>query len=285
MGLKLEQFDSARSFLERTGPFLERDEAGNNLLIGLGQMVAQQEAKDGLTAKAWFGAVENSEGNLVLVMLLNSLNMIVAGEGPELEQAVQLAVDYIYQSGREMPGVVGPVEAAGFTAREWASIAGKTAYVKMNQRIYRLDRVNPVASSPGNIRAAVAGDMELVTDWIYEFAESIREKMSREEAAAKASDNIRSGSLYIWEDGRPVSMAKKARPTRNGVVISLVYTPPEYRNKGYATSCVASLSQLLLDEGFRFCSLYTDLSNPTSNAIYAKIGYTPVQDSILYRFK
>jgi predicted GNAT family acetyltransferase len=287
--VKLRQFDSARTFLERTGPFLERNEAGNNLLLGLVHMHVQQESKGAKATKAVMAAVENDGGSLVLVMLLNSLNMIVAGEEEgedhELGQAVRLAAAHLIEAGAEVPGIVGPPAIAGQLAGTWASAKGKTPFVKMNQRVYRLDEVKPISYSAGSLRAADAGDLGLVADWIHEFAVSIGENVSRDDAAAKASENIRSGSLYLWEDGRPVSMAKKTRPTRNGIVLSLVYTPPPYRNKGYASSCVASLSKLLLDEGYRFCSLYTDLSNPTSNAIYAKIGYDPVQDSAMYRFR
>ena len=84
--------------------------------------------------------------------------------------------------------------------------------------------------------------------------------------------------VYLWEDGQPVSMAAKARPTINGITVNLVYTPPQFRRRGYATSCVARLSQLLLDSGWKFCTLFTDLANPTSNDIYQKVGYMPVCD-------
>ncbi len=67
-------------------------------------------------------------------------------------------------------------------------------------------------------------------------------------------------------------------------MVNLVYTPPELRGKGYATNCVAALSQKLLDDGYKFCSLFTDLSNPTSNDIYSKIGYNPIADFIVYDF-
>ncbi|MEO2005035.1 MAG: GNAT family N-acetyltransferase [Candidatus Poribacteria bacterium] len=49
---------------------------------------------------------------------------------------------------------------------------------------------------------------------------------------------------------------------------------PELRGRGYASALVAKLSQHMLDSGFSFCVLYTDLANPRSNAIYEKIGYT-----------
>jgi predicted GNAT family acetyltransferase len=79
-------------------------------------------------------------------------------------------------------------------------------------------------------------------------------------------------------------MAATTRPTENGIAISFVYTPPGLRRKGYATSCVAMLSKELLHTGYKFCTLYTDLSNPTSNSIYRKIGFEEVCDSVEYTF-
>ena len=73
-------------------------------------------------------------------------------------------------------------------------------------------------------------------------------------------------------------MAVAKGATRNGIRIGYVYTPPESRARGYASALVAAVSQKMLDEGFAFCVLYTDLSNPTSNAIYARVGYEPVAD-------
>ena len=83
----------------------------------------------------------------------------------------------------------------------------------------------------------------------------------------------------LWEDGAQVSFAAYGGPTPNGIRIGPVYTPPKLRGRGYATALVADLSQRLLDEGRRYCFLYTDLANPTSNAIYERIGYVRVGES------
>ena len=45
-----------------------------------------------------------------------------------------------------------------------------------------------------------------------------------------------------------------------------------------------TLSQLLLNEGYRHCFLFTDLANPTSNKIYKAIGYEQVCDMDEYGF-
>ena len=91
--------------------------------------------------------------------------------------------------------------------------------------------------------------------------------------------------LKIWEKkGVPVSMAGYAGPTPNGIRIGAVYTPSEYRKKGYGSAVTAGVSQLLLDQGYKFCFLFTDLNNPTSNHIYQQIGYKPVCDFDRYDF-
>jgi len=79
--------------------------------------------------------------------------------------------------------------------------------------------------------------------------------------------------VMLWEDGHTVSLACSGARTPNGSRIGPVYTPPEERGHGYASACVAALSQLQLDQGRRFCFLFTDLANPTSNHIYPMIGY------------
>ena len=71
---------------------------------------------------------------------------------------------------------------------------------------------------------------------------------------------------------------RTATPTPTGTRVGPVYTPPERRGHGYATSLVAELTAERLAAGHAFCFLFTDLSNPTSNAIYARIGYEPIAD-------
>jgi predicted GNAT family acetyltransferase len=154
----------------------------------------------------------------------------------------------------------------------------------MEQMIYRLDRVNDVAFSPGELIQARPEHVDLVADWVSAFSKVTFERLDRGEAEGRARASIEAARLYLWHDRMPVSMAWKARPTRNGIVVTGVYTPPARRNLGYATSCVAALSQLLLDQGYAFCSLYADLSNPTSNSIYRRIGYRPIRASIVYAF-
>src|SRR5919198_743379 len=95
----------------------------------------------------------------------------------------------------------------------------------------------------------------------------------------------RGGRYVLWEDGDPVSLAGYGGATPNGMRIGPVYTPPELRGRGYASALVGEISAKLIGEGQRFCFLYTDLSNPTSNRLYQRLGYERVCDSAEYRFE
>jgi predicted GNAT family acetyltransferase len=95
---------------------------------------------------------------------------------------------------------------------------------------------------------------------------------------------IEDRSAWFWEtDGQRVSLAVAVGPTPNGIRIGRVYTPPERRGHGYASNLVAQLSAQLLAQGKKFCYLFTDIANPTSNSIYQKIGYRAVSDLTSYR--
>ena len=89
----------------------------------------------------------------------------------------------------------------------------------------------------------------------------------------------------LWEvEGNPVSMAAYSGPTPNGMRVGTVYTPNEFRKSGYASACVAGVSQLLLDRDVQFCYLFTDADNQSTNRIYQAIGFRPVSEVIQYVF-
>ena len=84
------------------------------------------------------------------------------------------------------------------------------------------------------------------------------------------------GTIFKWIDNNEiVSIAAIVRKTKNAGIVGLVYTPGKFRGRGYATSCVQKISELILSNGYSYCGLFTDKSNPTSNYIYKKIGYLP----------
>ena len=177
----------------------------------------------------------------------------------------------------EIPAIFGPRVPSEAVASAWQALRGGSFRIGMPQGLYRLDRVAPVAGVPGAMRLAVPDDVELVVEWGAGFGRDTG--IPFPPGADPILRWIEHGVLYLWEDdGDPVSVSVAHGRTQRGVRIGYVYTPPERRGRGYASALVADLSQEMLDAGFDFCVLYTDLTNPTSNAIYQRIGYELISE-------
>jgi predicted GNAT family acetyltransferase len=149
----------------------------------------------------------------------------------------------------------------------------------MRQAMHVLDEVQPPARpAPGTLRPAHQHERDLVVEWMRAFSEEAGLQEGQAQAEQVADRKLAHGRLFIWEDGAPVSMAGTG-PCISGIArIAPVYTPHEHRNRGYATNLVAALSRQALAEGATCCTLITDLANPTSNKIYAEVGYRRIAD-------
>ncbi|MNJ60110.1 Acetyltransferase (GNAT) family protein [compost metagenome] len=178
---------------------------------------------------------------------------------------------------------------AEYFAEEYVARKGLTYEITMSQRIYELTAVKPDIKQFGVVRLLDEKDMSFFPYWVEAFnaANSYgRTEMSIPQDAESYHYRLSTKKLYVLEDnGIPVSMAGYTREMQTAIGVAFVYTPPYYRSKGYATSCVARISQVALDNGFTKCVIYTDLLNPTSNSIYQKIGYVPICDSLMLKFK
>jgi predicted GNAT family acetyltransferase len=198
-------------------------------------------------------------------------------------EAIDPLVDDVAAAFPSIPGVFGPEPEAGSFAAAWSARTGARARVGMRQGIYRLERVVVPDTMPaGHLRAALPQDFDLAVEWAAHF---VRETGIDDRQLEKSiGTRITAGTLWLWDDERPRSMAAEGGRTPNGSRINWVFTPEEWRGRGYASACVARLSERILASGKRFCFLYTDLSNPTSNALYQRIGYQRVCDVVEYRF-
>ena len=128
-----------------------------------------------------------------------------------------------------------------------------------------------------------------MVDWMVAFdEEAMGSESGRQDMIALVDGMLTSPARagYLWElDGTPVSMCQAAGPTPHGIRIGAVYTPPDRRRRGYASAITAAVSREHLGDGRRWCFLFTDLANPTSNRIYQAIGYRPIRDFELIRFE
>jgi predicted GNAT family acetyltransferase len=202
---------------------------------------------------------------------------------PASDEALDLLADGLAREGWTFPGVTAALpEAEAFAAR-WMEATGIRVRRRMALAIHRLTRVRPPPTVPGTMRPAIEADRDLLLDWVGAFETEAHEDAERARTARVVDGRLSDGpgaGFVLWEiEGAAVSLAGFAGPTPNGIRVGPVYTPPEHRRRGYASALVAELSAELLARGRRFCFLFTDLANPTSNHVYARIGYEHVCDS------
>lgn len=267
---------SARAFLERAEAWLLRAEDHHNLVLSLSHALAEREAEptEEVVGRGPFYATIEAAGEVVGCALRSPPHKVLVTEMP-LEAAAVLAAGLVVAYDH-IPAVLGPREVAEEVAVAWVRARGGGWRPGMEQGIYRLDQATPPSGVPGRMRLARAEDLELAIEWGEGFARDAGVQFAT--SRVSVTGWLERGQLYLWEvEGRPVSVAVAQGRTPHGIRIGYVYTPPEHRRRGYAGALVAALSGEMLDGGIDFCVLYTDLSNPTSNAIYRRVGYELIE--------
>jgi predicted GNAT family acetyltransferase len=272
----VELVTGARDVLDAANGLLLEDEPRHNLAFGIVSF-ARDHPDVYPEVRGW---VVREAGAVVAAALRTPpYNLVLAR--PRVHGALETLAAAIED---EVPGVVGAIPEVDAFAALWAARHAMTTATRFDQRIYSLEAVVPPRGVRGAMRLAEAADRGLVLEWLTAFSEEAlhgADDLGRIARSVDARLDPQSvGGVCLWEaEGRPVSLAGFGGPTPNGLRIGPVYTPPERRGRGYGSAVTAAASQLVLDRGKRFCFLYTDLANPTSNAIYMRIGYRPVCDS------
>lgn len=290
----LKRYRDARDFLAVARQPLEVHEAANGLIIGIAARVAEQPNLYGGTP--YFATVTGDGGLVAAAVRTPPFRVIVysalAADPRPLHLILDDLIAFTAESAEDgsagsISGVTGHSETALGFARCWSERTGRTFRCVMNERIYELRRVSLPENVPGRLRPAHDEELDLLAGWIEGFSRDTGVPAGAPaQPEAIAQRYLDGGGVFFWEDeGRPVCMAARSRNTSRGIAVGLVYTPPQLRRRGYASACVAALSQQLLDAGWEFCTLYTDLANPTSNSIYQRIGYRPVCDACEYDFE
>jgi predicted GNAT family acetyltransferase len=265
--------------------FLLRNEAENNLLFSILNAIKDNPKRYGEEKPILITVSDNNEIKLVSLRT-PPYNQILSNT--DNIKSIEELTNALLQMNLELPGVLGFKVGAEKFVHLWCVNKNLKSKLIRNERIYKLEKV--VAETLGSKDFIIGSEEEqiLILNWAKAFIlEALPE---RDESHLKKTqealiEDIKNKKIFLLLDNhKVVSMARKGGKTPNGNLVNLVYTPPELRRMGYASECVAKLSKYLLDEGNKFCFLFTDLMNPISNSIYQKIGYRPVIDVDEYQF-
>ena len=256
----LQTYPTATPFLAKMRPLLEANEARNGLMLGIALRAETDPHFYG--SDPYFATAADANGIVVAALMTPPHGVILYCDRDPADQetinaALQALADNLQADSWPVPTVQGPTAVAHLFAQIWATLTGITYQVATELRVFALHQVIHLGEAD------------------FQDEERLHKVITQ---------RIADGYLYFWEHEQPVSMAGLTRPTARGITIGPVYTPPEQRGHGYASSAVARLSQQMLAAGKEFCALFTDLANPTSNHIYQQIGYQALGDFTLYRF-
>lgn len=199
--------------------------------------------------------------------------------------AVEPLADALLAHRPQLGGVLGEVPAVEAVVAAWTARVPVRATTVFEERLFRLGTLLPPEPAPaGRARLGTRADVDRVAEWFAAFGAEAGTPVG--DAVQAARDRVADDLLWLWEDadGVPVAMAARHRPAGGVSRVGPVYTAPQARRRGCGAAVTAACAADALAAGAREVVLFTDLANPTSNAVYRRIGFVPVGDHRVVRF-
>ena len=270
--MQIHRFTDPQLFLDRCEEWLLQSEVKNSTILAIVHLVINGDHPFG--TPIYMASIENEEGIVGCAVRAPPDSLVLANIQIDAMPLLVTDISTVYES---LPGVTGMKHEAQAFAKLWMKQRGDTATIN-HWCWYVLEQVvAPSKPAPGTLRLADAADVDLVRSWAPRFANETNTML---DVADFYERRVRTDSLYLWFDEAPCTVVAVSAKTPNSIRISGVFTAPEFRRSGYASSAVASVSQLMLDAGHKFCVLFADGSDPSANRIYQEIGYGPIFNNV-----
>ena len=273
----------AQEFLDVAGPHLRADAASNTVLLTAAASVAAGGPAVYGDEPPLFGWWK-SAGGVVDGAFIHTPPFpaqLTALPSAAVDPLAELLAD----CHRRLAGVGAAGDLAEAFAAAWCARRDVIAEIALRLRLYRLAALRePEPAPPGRADVATVPDAALVRDWLEAFA---RETGAQLGASRTLSERLAAGALTIWRDARgtPVALAGFSREVDGARRIGPVFTAEEHRRHGYGGAVTAAACGRALDRGTAQVLLYADSDNPTSNTLYRRLGFEPVEDRTALRFR
>ncbi len=266
------------AFLAAAAPMSARGEASASFFTGWAHLMKRTPAQaDGRVYLATCrhgrihgAAIQRDEGPVII--------------GQSDAPAAIAFADDLARDWAGLQGVVGALPAAEAFARRWNRLTGRTHRLRVRLRQHALATVNDLPMAPGAPRTATEADTEWLIERQYAFMAEVGLPDPPSRVRELLPGRVAHGEFWIWDHDGRAAYAGFSDAAPDFARIAPVYTTPECRGRGYATSLVAKMARELLARGKRRLFLTTDIANPTSNAIYARIGFCAENDDWHFDF-
>jgi predicted GNAT family acetyltransferase len=273
--------DDVGAFAEHAWELLAAAPAEQTVALSIvEQLRAGQRWSDLAPVFGWYTDGERVRGAVCMTPPFEMLLAVVPDAAlPELVAALRT-------EDVQLPGVNGDAATVERFAQAWLAGTALHARTVFEQRLYALVTLEPPQPlPPGRARQATDADLDLAARWFGAFQREAGVTVTDAEGWARGG--IGDGRIWLWDadDGPSVSLAGRTAPAAGVSRVAPVYTPPEHRRRGYGAAITAACTADALERGADHVVLFTDLANPTSNAIYQRIGYRPLADRRVVRFE
>lgn len=261
-------------------PYLRLHETENNLLLGL---LARSDSPFPILSVV----TEKSRPIMAAIQTDPSMNLLLSFS--HRADAADLLARTLIDQRIQLPGVMGLEGLVERFVDVWRQHTKTLAHIEVQERIYAIHEITRDTREQGTVRWATARDFDWLVQWTQDFTREAMPEASVDRVPAMVEHKMKpglpeAGWIIVEIDGTPVSLAGFGGPTGSGVRVGPVYTPQQWRQRGYGTQAVRELTARLFELGYQSVFLFTDRANPTSNRIYQKIGYRAVADVTQYRF-
>jgi GNAT superfamily N-acetyltransferase len=269
---------SAEEFRDIAEPLYRRDPVGNTIELTL--LRAGRFDDNALLLTVWSDRVA-----IGAALQTPPYPLACNGIPPQAHRAVAKELTRVRP---DLSGVRGTRDAAVAFAEAWRAVTGRDGTVGTEERLYRLGTLQPPTGVSGEYREAVHADNALLIDWVEQFFTETFGHQRDGTAGLRFIDNanVVGDRFVLWEDDgdAAVSMAMLRAPSAGVSRIGPVFTPPSSRGRGYGSAVTAAAADRARRAGVGDVVLFADLANPTSNAIYQRIGFEAVSDSVRIDF-
>lgn len=264
--LKLVTYKDAEHFLSRCESWLLYRSDVHNIMYSSATLISLESSV--YTGPYWFGALEDDNGGIVACGNHNLPDGLCISETPES------MFEAVHRSIVDAVGVPHRIRAPQLTAEWLAKRCSETSNgrgrFQARWHTYRLDDLKrPAKDVPGQLRKGRVEEEGLIARWGRAYGEE-------QPAPVDVSDFMRrklsEDDLYVWDDTGARTILTLSGRAGKGIRISGVYTPPEFRGRGYASAAVAALSQAKLSNGREFVVLNVVEGNPAER-LYQRLGY------------
>ena len=227
----------------------------------------------------WLFATAEVDGAKALAMQHGPNPVLLEHGDPAAVRAIAHA---LADAGHGVPGVHGAEDACAAFADVWRERYGFVAAERVRLRHHVLDSVSPVPSPAGAMRVAGEGDRAWLVEALDAFVDEAKVPRAPQGTARMVEQRVADRRFRVWDDDGIVAFLGAQLVDGGHARIGPVYTPRARRGRGYATALVAAASRELIERGASHVFLTTDVANPVSNAIYARVGFRPVDDMVAF---